>query len=46
MFNLFICNLLFDEEADIMRYADDNMCSENIDITLEKLQEVGKVHFE
>lgn len=45
MFNLFICNLLFNEEADIMRYADD-MCSENIDITLEKLQEVGKVHFE
>ena len=32
-----------------MSYADDNtpyLCSENIDVTLEKLEEVGKVLFE
>ena len=50
LFNLFLCDLfLFVEEADIMSYADDNtpyVCSENIDVTLEKLEEVGKVLFE
>ena len=48
LFNL--CDLfLFIEEADIMSYADDStpyVCSENIDVTLEKLEEVGKVLFE
>ena len=49
-------NLIFDyltnyliEEADIMSYADDNtlhMCSKNVDVTLEKLEEVGKALFE
>ena len=36
------------EEADIMSYADDNtlyVCSENVDVTLEKLEEVEKVLF-
>ena len=40
--------LLFVEEADIMSYADGNtpyMCSENVDVTLEKLEEVGKSTF-
>ena len=50
LFNLFLCDLfLFLEEADITSYADDNtlyVCSENVDITPEKLEEVGKVHFE
>ena len=50
LFNLFLCNLfLFVEEVDIMSYADYNtpyMCSENVDVTLEKLEEVGKVLFE
>ena len=50
LFNLLLCDLfLFVEEADIMSYADDNtpyVCSENIDVTLEKLEEVGKVLFE
>ena len=50
LFNLFLCDLfLFVEEVDIMSYADDNtpyVCSENVDITLEKLEEVGKVLFE
>ena len=50
LFNLFLCDLfLFVEEADITSYADDNtlyVCSENVDITPEKLEEVGKVHFE
>ena len=49
LFNLFLCDLfLFVEEADIMSYADDNtpyVCSENVDVTLEKLEEVGKVIF-
>ena len=49
LFNLFLCDLfLYVEEAD-MSYADDNtryVCSENIDVTLEKLEEVGKVLFE
>ena len=47
---MFLCDLfLFVEEAGIMSYADDNtlyVCSENIDVTLEKLEEVGKVLFE
>ena len=47
---LFLCDLfLFVEEVDITSYADDNtpyMCSENVDVTLEKLEEVGKVLFE
>ena len=37
--------LLFVEEADIMSYADGNtpyVCSENVDVTLEKLEEVEK----
>ena len=50
LFNPFLCDLfLFVEEADIMSYADDNtpyVCSENVDVTLEKLEEVGKVLFE
>ena len=50
LFNLFLCDLfLFVEEVDIMSYADDNtayVCSENNDVTLEKLEEVGKVLFE
>ena len=52
LFNLFLCDLfLFVEQADIMSYADDNtpyvyVCSENVDVTLEKLEEVGKVLFE
>ena len=36
-------------EADIMSYADDNtpyVCSENVGVTLEILEEVGKVLFE
>ena len=38
----------FVEEVDIMSYADDNapyVCSENAGVTLEKLEEVGKVIF-
>ena len=50
LFNLFLCDLfLFVEEVHIMSYADDNtpyVCSENVDVTLEKLEEVGKVLFE
>ena len=50
LFNLFLCDLsLFVEEADIMSYADDNtpyVCSENVDVALEKLEEVGKILFE
>ena len=50
LFNLFFCDLfLFVEEADIMSNADGNtpyVCSENVDVTLEKLEEVGKVLFE
>ena len=37
---------LFVEEADVKGYTDDNtpyVCSENIDVNLEKLEEVGKV---
>ena len=48
--NIILCDLfLFVEEVDIMSYADDNtpyVCSENIDVNLEKLEEVGKVLFE
>ena len=47
LFNLFLCDIfLFVEEADIMSYADDNIpyvCSKKIDVTLEKLEEVGAV---
>ena len=47
LFNLFLCDLfLFVEEADIMSYTDDNtpyMGSKIVDVTLEKLEEVGKV---
>ena len=50
LFNLFLCDLfLFVEEADIKGYTDDNtpyVYSENIDVNLEKLEEVGKVLFE
>ena len=50
LFNLFLCDLfLFVEEVDIMSYADDNtpyVCFENVDLTLEKLEEVGKVLFQ
>ena len=46
LFNLFLCDF---EEADVMSSADDNtlyVCSENFDVTLEKLEEEGKVFFE
>ena len=50
LFNLFLCDLfLFVEEADVMSYADNNtpyICSENVDVTLEKLEEVEKALFE
>ena len=50
LFNLFFCDLfLFVEKIDITHYADHNtlyVCSENVDITLEKLEEAGKVLFE
>ena len=50
LFSLFLSDLfLFVEEVDIMTYADDNtphVCSENVDVTLEKLEEVGEVLFE
>ena len=50
LFNLFICDLfLFVEEADIRSYAYNKtpyMCSETVDVTLEKLEEVGRVLFE
>ena len=50
LINLFLCDLfLFAEEADVMSYPDDNnpyVCPENVDVTLEKLEEVGKVAFE
>ena len=50
LFNLFLCDLfLFIEEDDFMSYAGDNtpyVCFENVDVTLEKLEEVGKVLFE
>ena len=49
LFNLFLFGLfLFVEEAGIMSYTDDNtpyVCSENANITLENLEEVGKVLF-
>ena len=48
--NLFLYYLfLFVAEVDIMSHADDitpYVCSENVDVTLEKLEEVGKVLFE
>ena len=47
LFSLFLCNLfLFVEEDDITSYADDNtpyVCCENVGVTLETLEEVGKV---
>ena len=47
LLNLFLCDLfLFVEVVDIMSYAGDNtpyVCSENVDVTLEKLEEVRKV---
>ena len=50
LFNLFLWDLfLFVDEADIMSYAGDttpHVCSKNIDVTLEKLEEVGKVLLE
>ena len=50
LFDFFLCDLfLFVEEADIMSYADDNspyVCYENFDVTLEKLEEVGKIIIE
>ena len=50
LFNLFLCDFfLFVEEADILSFADDNtphMCSENVAVTLTKLEEVGKILFE
>ena len=49
LFNLFLCDLfLFVEKADIASYEDDNtpyMCSENVDVNLETLEEAGKVLF-
>ena len=50
LFNLFLRDLfLFVEETHIMSYTDDNnlhVCSENVDVTIEKLEEVGKKLFE
>ena len=50
LFNLFLCDFfLFVEEADIMSYAYDNtpyVRSENVDVSLEKLEEVGKILLE
>ena len=50
LFSLFLCDLfLFVEETDILSYADDNapyVCSENVDVTLEKLEEIGNVLLE
>ena len=47
LFNLFLRDLfLSTKEVDIMSYADDNtpyVYSQNVDVTLEKLEEVGKV---
>ena len=48
--SLILCDLfLFVKEAVIMSYADVNnpyVCSENVDVTLGKLEKVGKVLFE
>ena len=50
LFNLSLCDLfVFVEEADIMSYAHDYtpyVCSKNVDVTLEKLEEVRKALFE
>ena len=50
LFNLFLSDLfLLVEEADIMSYSDDNIrcvCSENVSVTIEKLEEVGKIRLE
>ena len=50
LFSLFLCDLfLFVEETDILSYADDNapyVCSEDVDVTLEKLEEIGNVLLE
>ena len=50
LFSLFLCNLfLFVEKANIMSFADNGtpyLCSENVDVTLQKLEEVGKLLFE
>ena len=50
LFNLFLCGLfLFVEEADITSYADDyyqHLRFKNIDVTVEKLEEMGKIRFE
>ena len=46
LFNPLLCNFFFFiVEADIMSHPDDNtpyVCSENVDVTLEKLEEVRK----
>ena len=50
LFNLFLSDLfLFVEKADIISYADDKtpyVYSENVNVILEKLEELGKVFFE
>ena len=50
LFNLFLSDLfLLVEEADIISYSDDNIwyvCSENVNVTIEKLEEVGKIRLE
>ena len=50
LFSLFFRDLfLFVEEADITSYTDDNtphVCSENVDVTPEKLEEAANVLFE
>ena len=50
LLNLFLSDLfLFVKEADIVSCADDNtlyVCSEKVDVILEKLEEVGKILFE
>ena len=49
LFNLSIfTQYLFVEEADIMRYGEDYtmyVCSKNIDVTLEKVEEIRKILF-
>ena len=49
LFNISVIYSYLLTKTDIMNYADDNtpyVCSENVGVTLEKLEEVGKVLFE
>ena len=49
LFNLFHCDsFLYVEKADVMSNEDDNtpyMCSQNVGVNLETIEEVGKVLF-